>query len=169
MNLEQIMKWRTQELSARTRSEIPISVGSALLLAGVVAWRLEIVHEPRLELGLGAAFAWMAISLFAFRRRIFGRDTSLRDGVAVTCLEYYRLELERRRNHLRNVWLWHRPGLLACVILIGVLTGRANITFQPLGNALPLIVLLAAWVGFNFWRRRLQARSIQREIDELVQ
>jgi FtsH-binding integral membrane protein len=168
VNLEQIVNRQTQELSTRTRWEILMSVGSALLLVGVVAWRLEIVHEPRLELGLSAAVAWMAISLYCFRRRLFWREASLRDAVAATCLEYYRTELERRRDHLRNVWLWYGPVLLASVILIGVLTGRVNIAFQPLQNALPLIVLLAAWVGFGLWRRRLQARSLQREIDELA-
>jgi hypothetical protein len=168
VNLEQIVNRRTQELSARTRSETLISVGSALLLAGVVAWRLEIGHEGRLEFGLAAAIAWVVISLYSFRRRVFWRETSLRDAVAATCLEYYRKELERRRDHLRNVWLWHGPLVLASIILIGVLTGRVNIAFQPLRNALPLLVLLAAWVGFGLWRRRLQAKSVQREIDELV-
>jgi hypothetical protein len=53
-------------------------------------------------------------------------------------------------------------------MLIAVLRGRANIACQPLRNALPLIILLAAWVGFGVWRRRIQARGLQREIDELV-
>jgi hypothetical protein len=168
VNLEQIVNRRTQELSARTRSEVLISVGSALLLAGVVAWRLEIGREGRLKFGLAAAIAWVVISSYSFRRRVFWRETSPRDAVAATCLEYYRKELERRRDHLRNVWLWHGPLLLASIILIGVLTGRVNIAYQPLRNVLPLLVLLAAWVLFGVWRRRLQARSLQREIDELV-
>jgi hypothetical protein len=167
VNLEQIMSRRTQELSARTRAEILGSVGSALLLIGVVAWRLRIGHEGLLEFGLAAAIAWVAISLYFFRRRIFGSGTSPRD-VAATGLEYYRKEMERRRNHLRNVWLWYGPLLLALIILIAVLTGRGNITFQPLRNVLPLLILLAAWVGFGIWRRSLQAKNLQREIDELT-
>jgi hypothetical protein len=163
VNLEQI-----QELSLHTRSEILMSIASALLLVGVLAWRLQIAHESLLELGLAAAIAWIIISLYSFRRRIWWRATSRRDAVAATCLEYYRTELERRRDHLRNVWLWHGPLLLASIILIAVLRGRANIAFQPLRNALPLIILLAAWVGFGIWRRHLQARSLQREIDELA-
>ena len=168
VNLEQIVNLRTRELSARTRSESLISVGSALLLIGVVAWRLEIAHGGLLEFGLAAAIAWVVISLYSFRRRIWWHDTPRPDAIAATCLEYYRKELERRRDHLRSAWFWHGPLLLASLMLIAVLTGRANIAFRPLQNALPLVILLAAWVGFGIWRRRLQARSLQREIDELV-
>jgi hypothetical protein len=168
VNLEQIVNRRTHELSAHTRSESLIGVGSALLLIGVVAWRLEIAHGGLLEFGLAAAFAWVIVSLYLFRRRIWWRDAAPRDAAAATCLEYYRKELERRRDHLRSAWFWHGPLLLASLMLVAVLTGRANIAFQPLRNVLPLIILLAAWVGFGIWRRRLQARSLQREIDELA-
>lgn len=113
------MNRRTEELSSSTRSEILMSIGAALFLVGVVALRLQIAHEGLLEFGFAAAMAWVAISLYCFRHRIW-RDPS-RDAVAATGLEYYRGELERRRDHLRNGW----------------------------------------------WRRRLQARDLQREIDEL--
>ena len=168
VNLEQVVNRRAQELSSRTRAEILMSVGSALLLVGVVAWRLEIGREGRLEFGLAAAVAWVLISLYAFRRRVFWRASARRDAVAATGLEYYRKELERRRSHLRNVWLWHGPLLLALIILIRVLTGRVNIAYRPVRNALPLLVLLAAWVGSGIRRRLVQARSLQREIDELI-
>jgi hypothetical protein len=166
VNLEQIVNRRTEELSSSTRSEILMSIGAAVLLFGVVAWRLQIAHEGLVEFGLGAAVAWVAISLYGFRRRIWRRDPSP-EAVATTGLEYYRTELERRRNHLRNGWLWHGPLFLASLILVAIFTGRANVAFQPLRNVLPLLVLLAAWTGFGFWRRWLQAKDLQREIEEL--
>ncbi len=168
VNLAGIVNRRTRELSARTRSEILIGVASAMLLIGVVAWRLKIAHESLLAFGLAAAIAWVIVSLYLFRRRIWWHDTSRPDAVAATCLEYYRKQLESRRDHLRSAWLWHGPLLLALLMLIAVLRGRANIAFQPLRNALPLIILLAAWVGFGMWRRRIQARELQRQIDELI-
>jgi hypothetical protein len=168
VNLKQIVNRRTKELSSSTRSEILMSIVAALLLVGVVAWRLQIAHEGLLEFGFAAAAAWGAISLYCFRRRIWRSDTSRRDAVAATGLEYYRTELERRRDHLRNEWLWHGPLALASVIFLAVLTGRANIAFRPLRNILPLLVLLAAWTAFGIWRRRLQAKDIQREIDEIA-
>jgi hypothetical protein len=168
VNLKQIVSRRTEELSSSTRSEILMSMGAALFLVGVVAWRLKIAHESLLEFGFAAAITWVAISLYCFRRRIWRWDHSRRDAVAATGLEYYRTELERRRDHLRNAWLWHGPLSLASIIFIAVLTGRANIAFQPLRNVLPLLVLLAAWTGFGIWRRQLQAKELQREIDEIA-
>ncbi len=161
MQLEQIVNRRTQELSARTRSEILASISSALLLIGVIAWRLQVAHERLLQIGLGVAMVWVIISLYVFRRRVWRHD------VAAACVDYYRQELERRRDHLRSAWLWHGPLLLACIVLIAVLAGRGNIVFQPLRNALPLLIFLAAWVGFGIWRRRLQAAALQRQIEEL--
>jgi hypothetical protein len=168
LNLELIVNRRTEVLSSSTRSEILMSIGAALILIGVVAWRLELDHEGLLEFGFAAAIAWAAISLYCFRRRIWRRDVPGRDAVAATGLDYYRTELERRRDHLKNEWLWHGPLLLAAIILIAVFTGRANVAFQPLRSVLPLLVLLAAWTGFGSWRRRLQARDLQREIDEIA-
>jgi hypothetical protein len=167
VNLGQIVNRRTEELYSSTRSEIFMSIGAALLLVGVVAWRLEVAHERFLEFGFAAVIAWVTISLYCFRNRIWRRDPSRPDAVAATCLEYYRTELERRRDHLRNEWLWHGPLSLASIILIAVLTGNANIAFRPLRNVVPLMILLAAWTGFGFWRRRLQAKELQREINEM--
>lgn len=163
VNLEHVVNRRTAELSSSTRGEILMSIGAALLLVGVMAWRLQIAREGLLEFGFAAAIAWVAISVYCFRRRIWRRD-----AVAATSLEYYRTELERRRDHLRNAWLWHGPLSLAAIIFIAVLTGKANVVFQSLRNVLLLLILLAAWTGFGFWRRRLQAKDLQREIDELA-
>jgi hypothetical protein len=33
---------------------------------------------------------------------------------------------------------------------------------------MPFLVLLAASTGFGIWRRQLQARDLQQEIDEIV-
>ncbi|MBV9769448.1 MAG: hypothetical protein JOZ32_07745 [Bryobacterales bacterium] len=167
VNLEQIMNRRTEELFSSTRWEILMTIGAALLLVGVAAWRLQIAHEGLLEFGFAAVIAWVAISLYWFRRRIWPGDSSGRNAIAVTGLEYYRRELERRRDHLRNGWLWYGPLSLASVIFIAVWTGRANMSFRPLGNVMPLFVLLAASTGFGIWRRRLHASELQREIDEI--
>jgi hypothetical protein len=165
VNLEQIVNRRTEELSSSTRSEIVMSMGAALLFVGVMIWRFAPTYERLQEVGFGAVIAWVVISLYRFRRRIWVRRPSRPDAAAATCLEYYRKELERRRDHLRNPWLWHGPMFLACMILIAILIrGKA---FQPVRNVLPLFVLLAAWTGFGVWRRYRQAKELQREIDEI--
>jgi hypothetical protein len=164
VNLEQIVNRRTEELSSNTRSEIVLSMGAALLFVGVMVWRFAPNYDRFQEIGFGAIIAWVVISLYLLRRRIWERPPCP-DAAAATCLEYYRKELERRRDHLRNPWLWHGPLFLACMILIAVvLRGKA---FQPLRNVAPLFAVLAVWTGFGVWRRYRQATELQREIDEI--
>ena len=167
VNLEQIVNRRTEELSSSTRSDILMSVGAALLLVGVMVCRFAPAHDRFLEVGFTDVIAWVVISLYWFRRRIWRRGPASPDAIAAPGLEYYRQQLEQRRDHLRNAWLWHGPLFLACMILIAILTGKASPAMVPLRNVLPLVVLLVVWTGFGLIRRRRQARELQREIDEM--
>jgi hypothetical protein len=168
VDLKQIVERRTEQLSSSTRWEILGSIAATLFLVGVMAWRLEIAHEGLLEFGFAAALAWVVISLYWFRRRIWRRDSSRRDAIAATGQEFYRAQLQRRRDHLRNEWVWHGPLFLAAVIFVAVLAGKTNIAFRSLRSVVPLLLLLVAWTGFGIWRRRIQADALQREIDELA-
>ena len=167
VNLEQIVNRRTEEMTSSTRSEILMSIGAALLFVAVMAWRFAPIHDPLLEAGFAAVIAWVVISLYRFRRRIWRRDPSRPDAIAAPCLEYYRAQLEQRRDHLRDAWLWHGPLFLACLILIAILMGRAFQGSERLRSVVPLVVLLAVWTGFGLIRRYRQARELQREIDEI--
>jgi hypothetical protein len=167
VDLEQILKRRTEELYSSTRSEILMSIAAALLFIGVVAWRVGPARDRLEQVGFAAVIVWVIISLYWFRYRI-RRRPSRPDAPAATGLEYYRAELERRRDHLKNEWLWHGPLFLACVTLVAILTGQVFSGYQPLRNVLPLLVLLAIWTGFGVWRRLRQAKELQREIDELA-
>ncbi len=167
MNLEQMLKRRTDELSSSTRWEILMSLGAALLFAGVMALRFAPGPGRLQEIGLAAFLVWAAITVYRFRGRIWRGDSPRPDTVAVSGLEYYRKELERRRDHLRNEWLWHGPLFLACLILVPTLIGTAFPGFARERRVLPLVVLLAVWTGFSIRRRYRQAKEFQREIDEL--
>lgn len=167
VDLEQILKQRTDELYSSSRSEILMSILAALLFIGVVAWRLGPGRDRLEQAGFAAVIVWVIVSLYWFRYRI-RRHPPRPDAPAAAGLEYYRAELERRRDHLKNEWLWHGPLVLACVTLVAILTGHVFSGYQPLRNILPLLVLLAAWTVFTVWRRLRQARELQREIDELA-
>jgi hypothetical protein len=167
VNLEQIVKRRTEELGSSTRSEILMSIGAALLFVGITAWRLTPYRDRLLQVGYAAAIAWVAITVYRFRRRIWRRLAAPKDAMAATGVEYYRRELEQRRDHLRRAWLWHGPLLLACMVLTAILTGETFSGYQPLRNVLPLVALLAVWTGFGLMRRRRQAKELQREIDDI--
>jgi len=167
VNLEHIVNGRTEALGSSTSSEILMSVCAALLFVGVMAWRFGPAPGRLQEVGFAAVIAWSIISLYRFRHQIWRRKPSRPDAMAASVLEYYRKELEQRRDHLRNSWLWHGPLVLACMILIAVLLGKAFPGVERLPSVLPLIVLLAVWTGFGLTRRRRQAKELQREIDEI--
>jgi len=170
VNLEQFVSRRTRELASSTRWEIAVSIGAALFFAAMIALRFASAHDRLLQPGWMAVIAlavWVLISLYWFRDRIWRDASPRKDALATTCRQYYRKELERRRDHLRNEWLWNGPLLLACMISVAIFMGKAFPGFERSRNALPLAALLAVWTGFGLRRRRRQANEIQREIDEI--
>ena len=166
VNLEGLVDRRTREMHSATRAEILMSLGAALFFVAVMAWRFASDRGPVPQLGFTAVIVWVLISLYWFRDRIGRQEPPRNDALAVTSLEHYRKELERRRDHLRNAWIWHGPMLLACVILGAILIGEPYPAYRRLPSVIPLLAALALWTGFGLVRRLRQAREIQREIDE---
>jgi hypothetical protein len=167
VKLEGLMNRRARELYTATHAEIIMSIAAALFFVAVLAWRFTSDRSHIPQLGFAAVIAWVVISLYWFRDRIWREEPPPKDALVVTCLEHYRKELQRRRDHLRNEWVWHGPLLLACMILITVLTGQRYPAFRGLERVLPLVLLLAVWTGFGLIRRRRQVKELQREIDEI--
>jgi hypothetical protein len=158
---------RARQLYASTRSEILMSLCAALLLIGVVAWRFNAERHRVPLLVLAAGVLWVLVSLYWFRDRIWPKQPAGGDALAATGIEHYRRELQRRRDHLRNEWLWHGPLVLACAALAAIYMGDLFVAWRRLESVLPLLVLLAVWTVFSIGSRRRQARAIQREIDGL--
>jgi hypothetical protein len=167
VNVDHFVTRRTVELSSGTRSEILTSVAAAVLFAAVMAWRLGPLHDRVVTIGVVAVAAWAVVSLVWFRRAIW-RPTSAPPDPAAPGLEYYRKELERRRDHLKNEWVWHGPLVLACAVLVAVVMGRSFLGTERVVSAVPLVVLLGAWAAFGLWRRLRLAKQLQREIDEIA-
>jgi peptidoglycan/LPS O-acetylase OafA/YrhL len=86
-----------------------------------------------------------------------------------TCLEFYRRELERRRDYPHRWWRSGLPLLLLLgMVMAGVGTGARNAPPHPFLNALPFLLVLAIWaVAFLFMRKKLGRENLQQEIEEL--
>jgi hypothetical protein len=161
--MDPIVSRRAQQLFVSTRWEILMSLAAPLFFVAVLVWRLPPGGFPLQPVGLLAAALWIAVSLFLYRRRLW-------DGTpdaASTGLAYYRHELEIRRDHLRNAWLWHGPLLVALIFLAATFAGGAFPGADRFRNAAPLLAVLALWIVVGIIRRRRQAAGIQREIDEI--
>jgi hypothetical protein len=162
VNIQEVIRRRTHELQWSTRGEVVASIAAAIFFAAVAAWRVPVSADPLLQLGLWAVAAWVAVSLWWFRRSIRAAN----DPAQPTAV-HYRHELERRRDHLRNAWIWNGPMVLACVVFAGTLRSSAYYGPERLRAVLPLIAVLVLWTGYGIVRRLRAAREVQREIDEL--
>jgi hypothetical protein len=169
VDLSQFMNRRVHELYWSTRAEILLSIGAAAFFVAVTAWRLAPIRDPIQQLGFAVVVAWVLTSLWWFRRRIWRPEPAPPKALAASGVEYYRKELERRRDHLRNAWIWHGPLLLACMIFGISFFGKAFPSPDRLRSLLPLVLALLVWTAIGLWRRRRLAQQIQREIDEIGQ
>jgi hypothetical protein len=164
VEIERIHRRRTSELFSTTRSEIISSIGAALFFASIVAWRFAPEGDRLVLFGCAGVIVWAAVTVFRFRNSI-RRHTPQRDALARTGLEHYRVELLRRRDHLRSAWIWHGPLLLACILSAATLTKR--IVPGRLRDTLPGFLLLAGYAVIGIKRRVRQAAELQQEIDEI--
>jgi hypothetical protein len=162
MNLQNLVNRRTQQLHARTQTEI-IGVVAAVLLMAALAWRFPSSLGPFQLFGFALVIVWILGSLYWFRDRVW-RRTLPADAVAMSGLEYYRRELERRRDHLKKAWLWHAPLFLACLIFV---VSKVYPNVERLKNALPFLILLAIWIVIGIRLRRREDNALQREINEI--
>lgn len=153
----------TRELSAATRAEILSSVGAALFFAAVLAWRFGGEGERLVSLGCAGITIWAVVTMLRFRQQL--RQPQAMGDLAATGVEHYLTELRRRRSHLRSVWVWHGPLLLASV-LAGVGLWQ-RVVHARLWSAAPVVLLLVLWALYGAQRRWRYAAQLQREIDEL--
>ena len=164
VDIERIHRRRTWALFSTTRSEIISSIGAALFFAGMVAWRFAPERDRLVLFGCAGVIVWAAVTVFRFRNSI-RRHTPQPDALARTGLDHYRVELLRRRDHLRSAWIWHGPLLLACILSAATLTKR--IVPGRLRDTLPVFLLLAGHAVVGIKRRVRQAAELQQEIDEI--
>ena len=143
-----------------------MSIVAALFFVAVLAWRLPAASFALKPVGLAAAALWIAITAFRFRRIIW--DPGSPPDPASTGLAYYRRELEIRREHLRNAWLWHGPLLIAALLFFANVAGRMFPGMDRFRNAAPLFLVLVLWIIIGIRRRFRQAADIKREVDEIV-
>ncbi len=164
VDIERIHRRRTWALFSTTRSEIISSIGAALFFAGMVAWRFAPERDRLVLFGCAGVIVWAAVTVFRFRNSI-RRHKPQPDALARTGLDHYRMELLRRRDHLRSAWIWHGPLLLACILSAATLTKR--IVPGRLRDTLPVFLLLAGYAVIGIKRRVRQAAELQQEIDEI--
>jgi hypothetical protein len=159
----EVLTLRSRRLYAITRSEILTALSATLFFAIVLVLRFG--FDKMVAAGLALVTVWGVITLYCLRRRVWSVRN---DAFAASGVEFYRCELEQRRKHLMNAWLWHGPLLLACIALAGVAIGTGTLAYKRLPQVSPLLIALVVWSGFSIRLRRREAKAIKRELDEMA-
>lgn len=146
------------------RNRIELAAGAAVIAAYCIYFWLF----PFLWIRTGCVLVVLGVLvvLHQLHRRARSR-TPPAESLAMAHLAFYRAELVRQRDALRDVWLWYVapfvPGLL--VFRWGVETELAS---SGAGWRGPLVHLaMAAFALGVMWLNRRSARKLQLEIDAL--
>jgi hypothetical protein len=167
MSLEEIRRKAHQfHNKARLKALTAIVIGIAL--CGVFAATAAKPQYLVLRIGWGILSIWALYGAYQAYKWIW--PSSLAPEATVgTSLDFYRRELERRRDYVRHIW--RRSGLWGCftglaLVVAPALMGALRAP-RLLVNAVPLFVLLTTWfVVFSSIRKR-ERTNLQREIDAL--
>jgi uncharacterized membrane protein YfcA len=167
MSLEEIRRKAHQfHNKARLKALTAIVIGIAL--CGVFAGTSAKAQYMLLRIGWGVLSLWGIYGAYQAYKWIWPSGLA-EDATLGTSLDFYRRELERRRDYGRHIW--RRSGLWLCFVGLAFVVLPALIAALKapglLLNAIPFFVLLAGWFVVFFTIRKRERTNLQREIDAL--
>jgi hypothetical protein len=168
MSLEEIRR-KAQQFRAKRRLKALTAISIGLALCGVFAGTSAKAQYLVLRIGWGVLSLWGLYGAYQAYKWIWPGSLA-GDATLGTSLDFYRRELERRRDYVRHVW--RRSGLWLCFIGLAFVVLPALMaalkTPRLLVNAVPFFVLLATWFIAFFYIQKRDQGNLQREIDELT-
>ena len=167
MSLEEIRRKAHQfHNKARLKALTAIVIGIAL--CGVFAGTSAKAQYMLLRIGWGVLSLWGIYGAYQAYKWIWPSGLA-EDATLGTSLDFYRRELERRRDYGRHIW--RRSGLWLCFVGLAFVVLPALIAAlkapRLLLNAVPFFVLLAGWIVAFVYIRKRERTNLQREIDAL--
>jgi NhaP-type Na+/H+ or K+/H+ antiporter len=162
------LRRKAKQRQTKDRYAALLSMAIGLFLCVVFARTFVRVDELIPRLGWALLSLWCIYFVYQANKWIWpGRLAP--DATASTSLQFYRRELEKRRDYGRHVW--RRAGLTLCFLGMGmiVVPGLIKSLQAPrlLLHAVPFFVLLAIWFAIFFAMRKRNQQKLQQEIDEL--
>jgi hypothetical protein len=162
------MRLRAQRFQMKARLTAVFTITTALLVCAFFGWSFARTHElvPR----MGYALISLSGIVMAYQTYKWIWPGNLpTDTPASTSLEFYRSELERRRDYRRHIW--RRTGLpymflgLAMVVVPALIAafGAPRLFL----NMIPFFLLLTIWFVVFFRLKNRGLHKLQQEIDEL--
>ena len=164
MSLEEV-RAQARKFQKRIRKR-NIREYSVMVLAILMAIPLAVFLRsfPMIVVAMGLIIAGTLVIAYQFRNRMSTRSFPA-DAASMTCLEFYRRELERQRDANLSIWSWYILPMLpgTAMMLIGM-------AFIPaLGPVVALFYAVAFTAAFILTgvANKRAARRLQQKIDEL--
>ena len=167
MSLEELRR-KAHNFHANGRLKALTAIVIGIALSGAFAATSAKAQYLLLRIGWGVLSFWGLYGAYQAYKWIWPSNLAA-DAAVGTSLDFYRKELERRRDYGRHIW--HRSGLwlsfvgLAFVVLPALIAALK--TPRLLLNAIPFFVLLAGWIVAFVHIRKREQQNLQSEIDEL--
>ena len=163
------MRLRAHRFQMKARFLVVYSITVGLAICVFFAWNCIRADEVLSRMGYGLLSAWGIYAAYQAYKWIWPSNLPP-DAPVSTSLDFYRSELERRRDYRRHVW--RRSGLTFCFLGLALALAPALIAslHNPalLLNALPFFVLLILWFAAFFIQKKRSQRKLQQELDELA-
>jgi hypothetical protein len=160
-----VLRYKAQQQFQRARSQAQGAIALGLVLCALFAWSSFRADDLLPRIGWAVASLWCAWFAYHAYRWIWPGPLAA-DAPVGPSLEFYRRELERRRDYFRHTWL--RSGLPFGFLGLAIVIVPPIIRHPSLGpNALPFFVLLTGWFIAYFYLRAKKRRELQQEIEEL--
>ena len=156
---------KAEKLGAEIRRDTIFSFvfASALTLVGLVGLAILPQLEPaaRIIIGISVSFTWYG----AYRTSVRRKELTLpAEPALATCIEFYRTELQRRRDYFLKL-----PWFMVFVILLALFLFVVAISrFNPSARDLflfPGVLVLLLILALFFWKR--EGRRFQHELNAL--
>jgi len=162
------MRFRARRFQMKARLKVVYFITIGISICVFFAWNCIKANEVLSRMGFGLLSVWGIYAGYQAYKWIWPSSLPP-DAPVSTSLEFYRSELERRRDYERHVW--RRSGLTFCFLGLALALAPALIASRHnpglLVNALPFFVLLVLWFVIFFSQKKRSQHKLQQEIDEL--
>jgi hypothetical protein len=172
---------KAQQLDRKARLAVLFSAAIAVLLFLWFGWGFLSSPQRFQTFGLGPLGLWSVrlgfgvLSLWSLYSgyktyKVLWPSPAASDADLKTTLQWYRQELEKRRDYSQNIWL--RSGLIFCflgvaMVVMPVLVRDIGRPPRLLANLGPIFALLILWLTIFIPQRKRRQRKLQQEIDQL--
>ena len=166
MTLETIRR-KARELHAKTRRELLGSIATPVAVIAFSGLGAVIFQDPLQRTAFACALAWALAGQYFLHRGMWSA-TLPGDAALTPGIEFYRREIERRRDLFRRAlrWSFGPVALAIAALLLPIVRGGVEERGVFL-KMIPFLTLLVVWIAGVFVVRMRQHRELHREIDEL--